>query len=160
MCPLHRRQYVRDTPPETATSEAPPASGGTAEGGTTATVPITTGPATGSVPPVERLALRTPWRQQINLPDAGELVLGRASPEFKTHPAAAAATQVSRRHARFYRDAGGQLYVQDLDSANGTYVDGVPVEGRPALVRSGQSLRLAQDVDCDVVRLNEHGEPE
>jgi hypothetical protein len=34
------------------------------------------------------------------------------------------------------------------------------VEGRPGRLRSGQVLRLAQDVDCDVLRLNEHGEPE
>ena len=101
-----------------------------------------------------------PWRQQINLPDEGELVLGRSTPEFRAHPAAVDATQVSRRHARFYRDAKGRLYVEDLTSANGTYLDGVPIEGGPSPLRSGQTLRLAQDLDCDVIRLNEHGEPE
>jgi pSer/pThr/pTyr-binding forkhead associated (FHA) protein len=113
-----------------------------------------------SVPPTERLALRMPWRQQVNLPDEGELVLGRSSEVFRRDTAARAATQVSREHARFYRDTRGELYVEDLQSANGTYVDGVPVQDRPSLVRSGQTLRLAQDVDCAVIRLNEHGEPE
>jgi hypothetical protein len=109
--------------------------------------------------PGERLALRMPWRQQINLPDDGQLVLGRSSPEFRAHPQAVAADQVSRAHARFFRDERGDLWVEDLNSANGTYIDGVPVAACPSRLRSGQVLRFAQDVECPVLRLDDYGEP-
>lgn len=109
---------------------------------------------------IERLALRMPWRQQINLPEHGEFVLGRSSDAFRTNGEARSKDQVSRQHARFYREPTGDLYVQDLQSANGTYLDGVPVGGSGSRIRAGQVLRLAQDVDCRVIRLNEHGEPE
>lgn len=161
MCPKCRQLYVLDTPPEpeqNAPLDAPDAAGPSPAPGQ---VPGPgAGPAPAAAPPAERLALRMPWRQQINLPDEGDLVLGRSSTEFHADPAASAAHQVSRRHARFYRDEHGDLYVEDLNSANGTYIDGAPVTGRPGRLRSGQVLRLAQDVDCDVLRLNEHGEPE
>jgi len=53
---------------------------------------------------------------------------------------------ISRKHARFYHDAGlGSWAVEDLGSANGTYVDGVLVS-KSQLVQ-GQKVRLG-DVDC------------
>lgn len=161
MCPKCRQLYVLDTPPEPPPTEClgPPASAG-ADLAPAAGMISGAGPASAAAPPAERLALRMPWRQQINLPDEGELVLGRSSPEFRAHPEASATHQISRRHVRFFRNEHGDLYVQDLNSANGTYIDGVLVEGRPSRLRSGQVLRLAQDVDCSVLRLNEHGEPE
>lgn len=156
MCPRHRRLYVLDVP------SPPPAGTDTADlGATSRTEGDPVVPDRPTVPPTERLALRMPWRQQINLPDEGELELGRSSTEFHAHPDATAALQVSRRHALFYRDMHGELFVRDLDSANGTYVDGVPVEaGSSVRLRSGQRLRLGLDVECDVLQLNEHGEPE
>ena len=36
---------------------------------------------------------------------------------------------VSRRHCRIWRDRG-EMFVEDLKSTNGTYVNGVPVEGK------------------------------
>jgi len=151
MCPRCRLPYVPDSPPESEASAAPAADEpqGPDEG-----------PVRSTVAPNERLALRMPWQQLINLPDEGELVLGRSSPQFHAHPDATAAHQVSRRHARFYRDQQGELYVEDLSSANGTYIDGAAVEGAPSRLGSGQILRLAQDVECTVLRLNEFGEPE
>jgi hypothetical protein len=109
--------------------------------------------------PEERLALRMPWHQQINLPDVGEVVLGRSSPAFRARQEAIEADQVSREHARFFRDERGALWVEDLNSANGTYIDGVPVAGHPSRLRSGQVLRLALDVYCPVLRIDEYGEP-
>lgn len=149
-CPKCRQLYVPDEP-----EPQPP-------GPDTAADPAADDacPAPEAGPPGERLALRMPWKQQINLPDVGEFILGRSCAEFHAHPEATAASQVSRRHARFFRDEHGDLYVEDLSSANGTYIDGVAVEGQPNRLRSGQVLRLALDVDCDVLRLNEHGEPE
>jgi hypothetical protein len=150
MCRKDRQVYVRDEPETESSAAAPTAD--SAEPGACATA--------SAVQPVERLALRMPWKQQINLPDTGERVLGRSSAEFHAHPDASAATQVSREHARFFRDEHGELYVEDLSSANGTYIDGIEVKGQPSRLRSGQVLRLAQDIDCPVLRLNEHGEPE
>jgi hypothetical protein len=162
ICPSCRLLYALDAPPEPEPAAPPDAPDTGGSGPAPGEVPGPgAGPAPAAAAPTERLALRMPWRQQINLPDEGELLLGRSSPEFHAHPDASAVHQVSRWHARFYRDEHGDLYVEDLNSANGTYIDGAPVAGRPGrLLRSGQVLRLAQDVDCDVLRLNEHGEPE
>jgi pSer/pThr/pTyr-binding forkhead associated (FHA) protein len=51
-------------------------------------------------------------------------------------------TTVSRYHTSltFHDD---QCYIQDLDSANGTYVDGAPLEpSRPYLLRGGEELQI------------------
>jgi len=47
---------------------------------------------------------------------------------------------VSRRHARLVRD-GDHLYVEDVGSQQGTFVDGQRVETRTEL-RSGMMIRL------------------
>ena len=47
----------------------------------------------GPVTPKERLALRMPWGQQINLPDERDLILGRSTEQFHAHPNAVAAEQ-------------------------------------------------------------------
>lgn len=50
------------------------------------------------------------------------------------------AADISRQHCRFHFDRG-LLSVEDLDSANGTYVNGVLVEGRQA-VASGDRIEI------------------
>src|SRR5262249_26458341 len=115
MCPKCRQLYVPATPPEPPPTEFPgppararatparPAGAGANPARAVGMIPDT-GPAPAAAPPAERLALRMPWRQQINLPDEGELVLGRSSPEFHAHPEASATHQISRRHVRFFRN--------------------------------------------------------
>ena len=44
---------------------------------------------------------------------------------------------VSRKHARFFVD-GGKVVVEDLGSANGTYVDGERIEGPTPLTPQSQ----------------------
>lgn len=51
--------------------------------------------------------------------------------------------ELSRRHARIARDDEGLLTIEDLGSANGTYVNDVRVSGRQVL-RPGDSLRLGR----------------
>jgi len=49
--------------------------------------------------------------------------------------------ELSRRHARVTRDAGGQLTIEDLGSANGTFVNGIRVRGRLPL-SVGDTIRI------------------
>jgi pSer/pThr/pTyr-binding forkhead associated (FHA) protein len=49
--------------------------------------------------------------------------------------------QLSRRHTRIVRDADGQLTIEDLGSANGTFVNGERVSGSQAL-KIGDSIRI------------------
>jgi pSer/pThr/pTyr-binding forkhead associated (FHA) protein len=49
--------------------------------------------------------------------------------------------ELSRRHARIVRDADGELRIEDLESANGTFVNDVLVQGRQVL-QAGDSVRI------------------
>jgi pSer/pThr/pTyr-binding forkhead associated (FHA) protein len=49
--------------------------------------------------------------------------------------------ELSRRHARVARDANGQLTIEDLGSANGTFVNGERARGRQVL-KVGDSLQI------------------
>jgi pSer/pThr/pTyr-binding forkhead associated (FHA) protein len=49
--------------------------------------------------------------------------------------------ELSRRHARVARDASGQLTIEDLGSANGTFVNGERVRGRQVL-KVGDSVQI------------------
>lgn len=78
------------------------------------------------------------------VPTAGELVLGREEPPLADVPGMAGLTMVGRRHARVYPQAG-RSWVVDLQSKNGTYLDGVRVSGtEPMALRPGQVLRLGK----------------
>jgi pSer/pThr/pTyr-binding forkhead associated (FHA) protein len=50
---------------------------------------------------------------------------------------------VSRRHALIYRERG-QTWLRDLSSANGTFVDGSRIDGKPALVQNGSMVGLSE----------------
>jgi pSer/pThr/pTyr-binding forkhead associated (FHA) protein/tRNA A-37 threonylcarbamoyl transferase component Bud32 len=82
---------------------------------------VTAGAATG-----QRLAL------------GDELVIGRA---VSGDGMLSDDHELSRRHARVARDAGGQLTIEDLGSANGTFVNGVRVRD-PHPLMLGDSVRI------------------
>jgi len=85
------------------------------------------------------------WLEVTQGPAAGdrlevglELAVGRAQPgqaDLARDP------QVSREHARFWRAAGGHLIVEDLGSANGTFVNGERID-RPAVLSVGDAVQL------------------
>lgn len=69
-------------------------------------------------------------------PDRGEVVIGRSvGTDIRVDD-----TEISRRHARVVYD-GTNFRVQDLNSANGTYVNGR--RQTDVILRHGDSLRLA-----------------
>jgi FHA domain len=67
----------------------------------------------------------------------GELVIGRDNADLTIDDA-----EVSRRHAAV-RLEGGQLEVEDLGSANGTFVNGSRIEG-PVKVGGGAKIRVGR----------------
>jgi hypothetical protein len=67
----------------------------------------------------------------------GELVIGRENADLTIDDA-----QVSRRHVAV-RLEGGQLEVEDLGSANGTFVNGSRIEG-PVKVGGGAKIRVGR----------------
>jgi hypothetical protein len=86
----------------------------------------------------------TPWAQLIDTRDGtayavddNRVVIGRSS----TADVTVTDAEVSRRHALLVRRAGA-LWMSDLASANGTRVNGVPIDGEPREVHVGDQLRL------------------
>ncbi len=70
------------------------------------------------------LLIRNPDGSQTEQALSGELLIGRAD----GNGLVLSEGGVSRRHARFF-EQDGQLLVEDLGSANGTWVDGERIEG-------------------------------
>jgi pSer/pThr/pTyr-binding forkhead associated (FHA) protein len=64
--------------------------------------------------------------------------VGRSEAPFTDYPPERI-TRLSRRHARIFTEHGA-LYVADLDSKNGTTVNGVAVRQTPARLRAGDEL--------------------
>lgn len=69
--------------------------------------------------------------------DRDEIIIGR-SPECDY---VIPDRQVSRKHARVFRADDG-FYLMDLDSKNGTYLNGSSIEG-PALLQDGDVIQVA-----------------
>jgi len=93
--------------------------------------------------------------RKFELPDHEPQLIGRSSEALPIDDNA-----VSRRHAELTPDEG-VWYIRDLDSQNGTYVNGTRIEGRTRLrpgdqVRAGQTLfvfGMTESRDPDVVRV-------
>jgi two-component system, cell cycle response regulator len=50
---------------------------------------------------------------------------------------------ISRYHARIYRDKDGQLYIEDLDSTNGTFISGNRIKKQ--VLNEGDTILLGED---------------
>jgi hypothetical protein len=75
------------------------------------------------------------------IPIDGEWILGRRADS----PVPLGERSVSRQHARVFCEAAS-VYIEDLGSPNGTWVDGRPLQGVAAL-RDGNVLRLGQSTN-------------
>src|SRR3954469_14620823 len=69
-----------------------------------------------------------------------ELVIGRSTPGAGS---LGGDGEISRVHARVYRDAAGQLVVEDLGSTNGTFVNGNRITVATP-VNAGDQVRVGQ----------------
>src|SRR5215218_4751777 len=72
-----------------------------------------------------------------------ELLIGRAAPEDEGR--LGDDPEISRRHARVYRSADGMLAVEDLGSANGTFVNGDRIDA-PRALAPGDVVRVGKTV--------------
>jgi len=52
--------------------------------------------------------------------------------------------EVSRRHARFFKD-GGDIYIEDLGSTNGTFINGARISS-PQQLRSGDAVMVGENI--------------
>ncbi|KXK24210.1 MAG: FHA domain-containing protein [Chloroflexi bacterium OLB15] len=80
-----------------------------------------------------------------------ELALGRKNPdtgevpEIDLEESGAVEQGVSRRHAHIFRKETASLYVEDLGSPNGTYLNGQKlIANQPRILRDGDELRLGR----------------
>lgn len=97
-----------------------------------------------------RLRLESSEGEPIVLAVTHELVVGRADdvtdylPDIDLTPHGAYRLGLSRRHAIILRDADQQqLFVKDLNSRNGTFVNGVIVPGgMTQVLRTGDEVRF------------------
>jgi len=74
----------------------------------------------------------------VNLPPSGTLIIGRGVDA----DVFVASDDASRRHAQL-DVAGLEVTVRDLDSRNGTFVNGEKLAG-PRLLRFGDEIRVAE----------------
>ncbi|MBN3756795.1 FHA domain-containing protein [Paraburkholderia sp. Tr-20389] len=70
--------------------------------------------------------------------------IGRSEAPFADYPRDLI-TRLSRRHARIFSEHGA-VYVADLDSKNGTTVNGIAVRQTPSRVRAGDELCFGGDL--------------
>jgi serine/threonine-protein kinase len=95
-----------------------------------------------------KVSLKLSSGQLISADSKPELFVGRAHknviPDIDLAPYGAAQAGVSRRHSRLLRKAE-QWFVEDLESTNGTFVNGVKLPPNQATpIRQGDKLRFGQ----------------
>jgi FHA domain-containing protein len=72
--------------------------------------------------------------------DGGRVMIGR----IEDNDLQLGGEKISRHHAVIEREDGGRIVLRDLNSRNGTYVDGVRLSG-PRVLTGGERLRLGDE---------------
>ena len=88
--------------------------------------------------------------------DDNLFAIGRSEAPFAAYEPAIAA-ELSRRHARIFSEFGA-VYIADLDSKNGTTVNGVAVRRKPSKLRDGDEICFGQQLSFRL-QLAAHGSP-
>lgn len=106
--------------------------------------------------PALRAAIRWPWTEELQIGD--RLLIGREAPA----PAALVArlereySNVSRRHAEL-RFAKGSLWIVDLGSSNGTFVNETRIApNQPVRLAHGATLRFAANLIAHITLRNDN----
>ena len=135
-CPTCLNPFVAAVP-QGAAPTAPRDDAQPAQGSLERTCPRCDMPGTGTtcdgcgaaLAPARRpVRLTLPGGAVVPLAEGSEVVLGRSSSNVAVANALSGFSGVSRRHASL-RCSGSLLELTDFGSTNGTFVDGVPVEG-------------------------------
>ena len=104
--------------------------------------------------PAEELLVTGGLSQGKRLSLGDEVVLGRAPTE---NGGLGEDPGLSRRHARLSRDTAGGIVIEDLGSANGTFVNGQRI-GEPRALSVGDSVRVGQTT-LEVVEQGQDASP-
>jgi len=138
-------------PPQPATMITPPQPAAPPVAPPAPPRPAVTPPASSVGPVRQTLAgvrLRLPTGATLPLPAAMQALIGRADPVSNFYPEIDLTAHgglergVGRRHGRFFIQQGA-VYYEDLDSTNGSFLNGRKLPPRqPQPVRHGEELRL------------------
>jgi pSer/pThr/pTyr-binding forkhead associated (FHA) protein len=89
--------------------------------------------------------------QAIAVPPGSAMILGRDPGHSHVADVFSRYPNISRRHAHVGATPDGQVWIRDNFSANGTYVNGEPIEpGREVELRDNDVIRLAADATVRV----------
>ena len=134
---------TRAVPPDTAGQPAPAQPGSAASmPGSAAPMPAPAVPEPGSAPAAFLRVLEPGDLAGRTFPlSSGAVTVGRSS---GSDVALAADSFVSARHARVYLE-GREVWVEDLGSTNGTYVNSARIDG-PVRLRPGDRVQFGRTV--------------
>jgi len=92
-------------------------------------------------------AISPPALDDIRIEDS-LFAIGRTEQPFVSY-APDIVTDLSRRHARIFTEFGA-VYIADLDSKNGTTVNGLPVRQKPSRLRDGDEISFGRQLSFRV----------
>lgn len=128
---------------------APPATSAAPASGGFGTMPVTTPPAPTATPAQSVNALKLhvngPYGDELVEWKGRELLLGRSDAKTRVFPEVNLDdSAASRRHVSVWKeDTDGLFYVQDLESANGTSLNGNDLKpGEPTQLNNGDVLKI------------------
>ena len=111
------------------------------------------GVAQGTMPSGKRFSLAFlsgPYASTVRVLDQPQTVIGREEGEILTMD-----PETSRRHAQLDIHPDGEVWLSDLGSTNGTYIEGTPITG-PTLLMDRQEFTCGKSTFMLMVR-NEDG---
>lgn len=81
------------------------------------------------------------WKSYIARDEKNTITVGRAN----TNDVVIDAPYVSEKHLQLFRDVSGNIFITDLDSASGTFINGIKLNGI-ALLDPSDTVRVGREV--------------